>query len=179
METTNGVYLSHLSSFFPLFFFLLCFFFLEKHKFIYPYFTYECLVSIPRWQGSVLIQSREVSAQLTRVLEFPDGWMDFGDDEDESGGNDGERRAASYANRRAEVDYLRRTCLVEVVFLLHSVLHETKQYKKAIQLSDIVARPNKPIYTEFSQEDMTRLLTNIRESAILSMDEEKTDAFGY
>ena len=104
--------------------------------------------------------------------------MDFSDNED------GEEEAsataaASYSNRKPEIEYLRRTCLVEVVFLLHSVLHETKQYRKAIQLSDIIARPHKPIYTEFSQEDMTRLLANLKESAILSMDEEKTDAFGY
>ena len=112
---------------------------------------------------------------MTRVLDFPDGWLDFDSDGEEPSFS----AAASYANRKPEIDYLRCTCLVEVVFLLHSVLHETKQYRKALQLSDILARPPKPIYSVFSRDDMSRLLANLRVSAILSMDEEKTDAFGY
>ena len=41
--------------------------------------------------------------------------------------------------RDLEIDYLRRLCIPEVVLLLHSVLHSTDQFDKAIALADLVA----------------------------------------
>ena len=41
--------------------------------------------------------------------------------------------------RERETDYLRHLCIPQLVLLLHSVLHCTEQYDKAIALSDLVA----------------------------------------
>lgn len=41
--------------------------------------------------------------------------------------------------RERETDYLRRLCIPELILLLHSVLHSTEQFDKAIALADVVA----------------------------------------
>ena len=41
--------------------------------------------------------------------------------------------------RERETDYLRHLCIPQLVLLLHSVLHSTEQYDKAIALADMVA----------------------------------------
>ena len=113
-----------------------------------------------------MVQSREVCSHLNGVLTFPGGWMSPGDG------------AATSADeqRRTEMEYLRRTCLVETVFLLHTVLHNTRQYKEAVEISNMVASE---VYSEFSKEDMKKLLNLFRDSSIAAMEESGTDAFGY
>ena len=110
-----------------------------------------------------MVQSREVCSHLNGVLTFPGGWMSPSD-----GGAD--------EQRRTEMEYLRRTCLVETVFLLHTVLHNTRQYKEAVEISNMVASE---VYSEFSKEDMKKLLNLFRDSSIAAMEESGTDAFGY
>jgi hypothetical protein len=112
----------------------------------------------------VLVQSREVCSRLNAVLAFPGGWLKPDAEDD------------SKTQRTAEMEYLRRTCLVETVFLLQSVLHNTKQYKEALQISDLVASE---VFSVFSKDDMKKLLGLLRDSSIAAMDEAGTDAFGY
>ena len=111
-----------------------------------------------------MVQSREVCSRLNGVLAFPGGWMRVEDD------------AAAAEQRRAEMEYLRRTCLVETVFLLHTVLHNTRQYKEALEISNLVASE---VYSEFSKDDMKKLLDLLRDSSIAAMEETGSDAFGY
>ena len=59
-------------------------------------------------------------ARLNDLLNFPDGWLESSIDPEVE---------VRHSGRPLELDYLRRTCLVEVVFLLHNVLHSTKQYR--------------------------------------------------
>ena len=113
-----------------------------------------------------MIQSREVCTHLNGVLAFPGGWMRPDDD----------AAMANTEQRRTEMEYLRRTCLVETVFLLHTVLHNTRQYKEALEISNMVASE---VYSEFSKDDMKKLLSLFRDSSIAAMEETGSDAFGY
>ena len=41
--------------------------------------------------------------------------------------------------RSREIDYLRKLCLPQLVLLLHSVLHNTGQFERAIAIADLIA----------------------------------------
>ena len=41
--------------------------------------------------------------------------------------------------RSREIDYLRKLCLPQLVLLLHSVLHNTRQFERAIAIADLIA----------------------------------------
>ena len=112
-----------------------------------------------------MVQSREVCARLNDILSFPGGWLRSNSSSDDQ------------SQRGAELEYLRRTCLVEAVLLLHTVLHNTKQYMEALRLADRVAEED--VYSVFSKEDMKKLLGLLRESSIAAMDDVGSDAFGY
>ena len=120
---------------------------------------------LERWQDSLLLLSKDVTAALAAVLEFPGGWC-----VDES--------IDAESLRGKELEYLRRTCIVESVLLLHTVLHDTKQYKKAVELADTLAAEETEIYHLFSKEDMRQLLAKIRESS-MALVEERKDPWGY
>ena len=113
-----------------------------------------------------MVQSREVCSRLDGVLAFPGGWMWPSD----------EATVADDEQRRSEMEYLRRTCLIETVFLLHTVLHNTQQYKEALEISNMVASK---VYSEFSKDDMKKLVNLLRDSSIAAMEEAGSDAFGY
>ena len=87
-----------------------------------------------------------------------------------------EEAAVADEQRRTEMEYLRRTCLIETVFLLHTVLHNTRQYKEALEISNMVASE---VYSEFSKDDMKKLLDLLRDSSLAAMEEAGSDAFGY
>ena len=112
-----------------------------------------------------MVQSREVCSRLNGVLAFPGGWL-----------RPDEEAAVADEQRRTEMEYLRRTCLVETVFLLHTVLHNTRQYKEALEISNMVASE---VYSEFSKDDMKKLVNLLRDSSIAAMEEAGSDAFGY
>lgn len=122
-------------------------------------------VEYERWTGTLLIQSREVTRQLLAILHFPQGWLVDEENVDETRGK--------------EIDYLRRTCLMDVVFLLHSVYHSTEQYKEAIALADIVASERDALFSVFTKDDMKTFLQKIRDSAVASLERKSSDPWGY
>jgi len=61
------------------------------------------LEELERWKNSLQVQSSAVIAALKGVLQFPGGWLDCVADSDDLA-----------SPRAREVDYLRRTCIVEV-----------------------------------------------------------------
>lgn len=113
------------------------------------------------------MQSREVCERLQGVLCFPDGWMRPTTEEEQ----------AETGQRIEEMRYLRMTCIVEITFLLHNVLHCTEQFREAIQISDLLVVQD--LCGEFSKDDMRKLLDKIAESSIAVMDTAGADAFGY
>ena len=59
-----------------------------------------------------------------------------------------------------EMTELRRQLVPRTVTLLHTLLHTTGQFSKSIGLADLVASEQHFLYSAFSQQDMTELLTN-------------------
>lgn len=97
--------------------------------------------------------------------------------------------------RKAQVQVLRRRCLVETVTCLHRVLHETEQYREVesfkphyeilmchqcLQLADVVAAEKYGLCQVFAQEtdELRKLLVLLRSSA-LALLENHADPLGY
>ena len=112
--------------------------------------------SLFRWETSLRLQSTDVAATLENVLRFPGGWLEFPSSSSDDEGS----------SRQMELEYLRRTCLVDCVFLLHTVYDRTAQHGAATRLADLVASEAHCLYALFSQEDMTKLLGTIRASHV-------------
>lgn len=93
-----------------------------------PELSITCLrsviFSISRWKLTADHLAKSAKAKLYNVLLFPDGWI-VGADEEE---------------------YLRSTCIPEVVLLLYAVLSESGHHEEAVQLSDLVASEKYGIY---------------------------------
>ena len=135
--------------------------------------TFFLLALNSRWNGALLVQSREVYSLLLAILRFPNGWLALdrqSDDESES--------IIDRKNRPLEMEYLRKTCVTEIAFLLQSVYHSTGQYKEALRLSDLIASEQGCLYRCFSKEDMRKFLLKLKESSVAMM-EGGRDALGY
>merc|ERR1719147_169586 len=73
---------------------------------------------------------------------------------------------------------LRKLLVPRSVTLLHSLLHTTGQFAKSVALADLVSSDQYNIYTAFSKQDIKELLSKIRESSLVVMDQGK-DPWGY
>ena len=56
------------------------------------------------------------------------------------------------------------------MFLLHAVYDRTGQHGAATRIADLVASETHGLYALFSREDMTRLLTTVRQSHVALLD---------
>lgn len=122
---------------------------------------------LDRWHGALLVQSREVCSLLLAILKFPNGWLVCNVQGDKQ------------KNRPVEMEYIRKTCIMEVVLLLHSVYHSTRQYKEALQLADLVSSEQRALYRAFNKEDMKKFLLKLKESSVAMMETSDKDALGY
>lgn len=78
-----------------------------------------------RWKLSTSHLAKTAKMKLYNVLLFPDGgWLSSAKD----------------------CEYLRSTCIPEVVFLLYSVLYESEAYEECVQLADIIASEKYGLY---------------------------------
>jgi nuclear pore complex protein Nup107 len=93
------------------------------------------------------------------------------DDEDEEG--DGDDSAL------LQLQALRQSCIPKVCFLLHTVLHASRQYKKCLQLSDVVTSEKHKLYKDFTQGQLRQLLLLLHKSAMQMVSEPTTDELGY
>ena len=118
-----------------------------------------------------MVQARQAEEKLRAVITFPGGWLL--QEEEEEVEMEGEEK-----ERAGELAQLRNTLLPRAVTLLHSVLHSTAQYRKAIGLADLVAGEQHGVYTAFSQQDSRDLLAKVRESSLAAMDQGK-DPWGF
>ena len=124
-------------------------------------------VDLERWQSNQEVQSREACDRLYATITFSGGWLV-------------DRHDAESQNQRSlETDYLRKLCLPQLVLLLHSVLHNTGQYEKALQLADLVASEEHALYEVYVQDNMKELLSKLRESSLEAMATGHLDAFGH
>lgn len=82
-----------------------------------------------RWKLTTAHLVKSAKTLLYNVLLFPEGWL--------IGASD--------------ADYLRSTCIPEIVLLLYSVLYESELYGECIQLADILASEKYGLYKVYKE----------------------------
>lgn len=130
---------------------------------------------LERWRGGQLIQARETEHKLREVLTFPGGWLLV---EEEQEGDETEMLDEVEEERRRELTSLRQQLIPQTLALLHTVHHNTGQYKECLALADLVASDKHRLFTAFNKQQLRDLLKKIRESSLATM-EKNCDAWGY
>ena len=87
-------------------------------------------------------------------------------------------REAGEEERLGELSELRRQLVPRTVTLLHTLLHTTGQFSKSLAMADLVASEQHFLYSAFSRQDLTELLSKMRESSLAAMDQGK-DPWGF
>ncbi|CAG9860633.1 unnamed protein product [Phyllotreta striolata] len=128
---------------------------LFPEKVAYQHRESQYKAELGRWKLTGEHLAKNAKAKLYNVLLFPDGWL-VGADEDE---------------------YLRSTCIPEIVLLLYAVLSESGQHEEAVQLADIVAAEKHGIYKVYSKEKLGELLVKLCESSVALLNA-KRDPWG-
>ncbi|KAM9311684.1 nuclear pore complex protein Nup107 [Gastrophryne carolinensis] len=120
------------------------------------------------WKDHLDALTEEVKEKMYNVLLFVDGgWMvDVRDDAEED------------LERKSQMISLRSLCLPMMTFLLHTVLHNTKQYQECLRLADIISSKTHKLYQVFSKSEMKKLLQKLRESSLMLLDMQ-LDPLGY
>jgi len=127
-------------------------------------------VDLERWLSNQGLQSAEACERLNACIAFPGGWLI---DQYE------EEKEAVDEQRGLELDYLRKYWLPKIILLLHSVLHNTNKFEKAIQLADLVASEKHCLYEIYTKENMKELLEKVRESSLEAMTSGVQDPWGH
>lgn len=65
-----------------------------------------------------------------------------------------------------------------MVFLLHTVMHSSGEYKECVQLADLIADETKQMYQIFNKHALSEILHKIGQSSMALMDQKK-DPWGY
>ena len=110
---------------------------------------------------------------MRAVITFPGGWLLLEEQEE-----DGMEQEEELSSRAGELSSLREVVLPRTVTLLHSLLHSTGQFSRAVSLVDTVAEEGHSLYQAYSPEALQDLLAKVRESSLASM-EQGRDAWGY
>ncbi|KAM5171329.1 nuclear pore complex protein Nup107 isoform 1-T1 [Mantella aurantiaca] len=120
------------------------------------------------WKGHLDLLTAEVKEKMYNVLLFVDGgWMvDVRDDAEED------------PERKNQMTFLRSLCLPMMTFLLHTVLHKTKQYQECLRLADVISSENHKLYKVFSKAELKKLLQKFRDSSLVMLDMQ-LDPLGY
>ncbi|KAJ8938224.1 hypothetical protein NQ318_007646 [Aromia moschata] len=104
-----------------------------------------------RWKLTISHLAKNAKAMLYNVLLFPEGWLVGAKEE----------------------DFLRSTCIPEVVLLLYLILFESKEYVECLQLVDIIASETQCIYKVYSKEKLQEILKKLCEVSLILLDMKK------
>uniref|UniRef100_A0A914XEC3 Nuclear pore complex protein n=1 Tax=Plectus sambesii TaxID=2011161 RepID=A0A914XEC3_9BILA len=131
---------------------------------------------LQRWQQSCHIYAEAAVRSLENVLLFPDGgWLidrhrlEHDDDDD-----DDDRRRA---DRRAELELLRRRCLSRAAFMLATVLSESGRLREALRLADLIASEQHALHSAMDPAELRKLLRLLADCATRAL-EDGEDATG-
>ncbi|XP_072123649.1 nuclear pore complex protein Nup107 isoform X1 [Mobula birostris] len=121
-----------------------------------------------RWSDNLEELTNEVKEKIYNVLLFVNGgWLvDIRENTEED------------VERSHQLNLLRQLCLPAMCFLLHTVLHSTKQYQQCLKLADVIASEQHKLYQVFTKEEMTKFLRLLRESSLMLLDQ-NLDPLGY
>ena len=104
-----------------------------------------------QWKATQDSLAREANDKIMTVITFSDGWMAEPEDD-------------------VELAYLRKLCIPELIFLLHTLLNSTQKYGEAVALADIVASEVHGLYECFHKENMRTFLNKIKQSAVCQLE---------
>jgi len=136
-------------------------------------------IDLERWQCSQEIQSKEACDRLMNTITISGGWLvDQNSVPSADGEEEGEVSEVD-RQRSREIDYLRKLCLPQLVLLLHSVLHNTGQFERAIAIADLIASEKHCLYEVYVQDNMKELLQKLRDSSLEAMATASQDAWGH
>lgn len=130
-----------------------------------------------RWHHNLLLQTQTTKDHIYNVLLFVDGgWMVDQVQSDQP--LDTDYDAGVDVLRQEQLEGLRRLVLPGLLFLLHTVLHTSKQFMECLKLADYVMSDQYKLYEVFRKEELQRLLMLLRESALPLLDQGR-DPLGY
>jgi len=113
--------------------------------------TIQYNIALEQWKATQNSLAKEANEKIMAVITFSDGWMAEPEDD-------------------VELIYLRKLCIPEVIFLLHTLLHTTENYDQAVALADIVASEVHGLYECFHKENMRIFLNKIKLSAVSQLE---------
>ncbi|XP_033017626.1 nuclear pore complex protein Nup107 isoform X2 [Lacerta agilis] len=120
------------------------------------------------WKGLLDALTADVKEKMYNVLLFVDGgWM-----------VDVREGAEDDPERTHQMIMLRKLCLPMMCFLLHTVLHSTRQYQEDLRLADLISSDRHKLYMVFSKDELQKLLQKLRESSLMLLDQ-GLDPLGY
>jgi nuclear pore complex protein Nup107 len=120
-----------------------------------------------QWRLQASFLTEEASSKLYGVLVFPGGWMSAPSE------------AGTDEALSQQLQALRQTCIPEVCFLLHSVLHSSSLFKKCLQISDVITSEKYMIYKDFRPNELRQLLMLLQRSAVSLTSDPASDEMGY
>lgn len=139
-----------------------------KDQILYEESMKEYQDHFDRWQKTLEAHVKTTSNCIYNVFTFPSGWLvdkrDHKTELDEA--------------RQQQMSLLRHLCIPYLTFLLHNVLHSSKQYRAVLELAEVIQSKQYKLYEVFEKQELQKCLSLIRESCIALLDE-GYDAFGY
>jgi nuclear pore complex protein Nup107 len=115
--------------------------------------TMQYNINFEQWKSTQESLAKEACDKFMAVVTFSGGWLAEPEDD-------------------IELVYLRKLCVPELIILLHTVLHTTKNYAQAVALADIVASEAHGLYECFHRENMRIFLNKVKQSAISQLDQQ-------
>lgn len=123
---------------------------------------------LERWQQSLQAQTKSTTDRIYNVLLFIDGgWM-----------VDQRTEGAIDEARQKQMALLRKMCIPQMTFLLHTVLQSTNQFEECLQIADIITSEKNQLYKEFNLQELENLQKKLCESSLKLLDV-GVDPIGY
>lgn len=138
-----------------------------KEQILYEESMKEYQNQFERWQKTLESHVKTTSNCIYNVFTFPGGWL-----------VDQREHDSKDETRLNQLTLLRHLCIPYLTFLLHNVLHASKQYRSVLQLAEVIQSHQYKLYEVFQKQELQKCLGLIRDSCIALLDE-GCDAFGY
>jgi nuclear pore complex protein Nup107 len=111
------------------------------------------------WNEKDVVNSETARKEILKVLQYENGWMlDFGSGIYFEPGSD---------ERRNQMLLIRRKCIPELCFMLHTILYSTHNYQSSLDLAVLIADEHYMLYTTFKQEEIQKLMGLFHQSALI------------
>lgn len=118
---------------------------------------------VDRWRHHLDLQTKTTKGMIYNVLLFADGgWM-----------VDQKQVVPPDDSRTHQMALLRQLVLPGLCFLLHNILHMSKQYSECLKMADLVASEQHGLYKVFRKDELQQLLRLLRDSSLANLNQNK------